>query len=203
MATHFVPLDKLPELEKRLLDLNTGDENAIRSAIEEFSVAVQVDEESVLNKQAIIDECFSKDSVEEIIKSFEVEASKEGNDWIRAVLKGLKRSSPTGLKITLRSIREGRKQTLAECLKKEFRLTVNILRAVISEDVYEGIRAINIDKDNSPKWDPSTLDKVDDEKVDTVFQPFEEELELKIPETEDHRWDGKYESSAYAHLQNE
>nr|GMC74772.1 3-hydroxyisobutyryl-CoA hydrolase-like protein 5 [Ipomoea batatas] len=203
MATHFVPLDKLPELEKRLLDLNTGDESAIRSAIEEFSIAVQVDEESVLNKQAVIDECFSKDSVEEIIKSFEVEASKEGNDWIRAVLKGLKRSSPTGLKITLRSIREGRKQTLAECLKKEFRLTMNILRAVISEDVYEGIRAINIDKDNSPKWDPSTLDKVDDEKVDTVFQPFEEELELKIPETEDHRWDGKYESSAYAHLQNE
>lgn len=34
-------------------------------------------------------------------------------------------------------IREGRKQTLAECLKKEFRLTMNILRTMISEDVYE------------------------------------------------------------------
>jgi hypothetical protein len=34
----------------------------------------------------------------------EAEASKEGNGWIGAVLKGLKRSSPAGLKITLRSV---------------------------------------------------------------------------------------------------
>lgn len=34
----------------------------------------------------------------------ELEASKDGNGWIGAILKGLKRSSPTGLKITLRSV---------------------------------------------------------------------------------------------------
>ncbi|CAH9143204.1 unnamed protein product [Cuscuta epithymum] len=201
LATHFVPSDKLPELEKRLLNLNSGNENAIRSAIEEFSTSVQLDEGSVLNKQALIDEIFGKDSVEEIMHSFEAETRKEGNNWINAVLKGFKRSSPTGLKITLKSIREGRKQTLAECLKKEFRLTINILRAVISGDVYEGIRAITVDKDNSPKWDPATLDKVDEGQVEKVFQAFDEELELNIPETQECRWDGKYETSAYAHLQ--
>ncbi|RAL48116.1 unnamed protein product [Cuscuta campestris] len=201
LATHFVPSDKLPELEKCLLSLEAGNENAIRSAIEEFSIGVQIDEESVLNKQSLIDECFSKDSVEEIIKSFDTEASKEGNNWIHVVLKRLNESSPTGLKITLRSIREGRKQTLAECLKKEFRLTMNILREIISGDVYEGIRAINVDKDNSPKWDPPTLDKVDEEQVEKLFQPYGEELELSIPETPDRRWDGKYENSAYAPLQ--
>ncbi|KAJ6337157.1 hypothetical protein OIU76_006933 [Salix suchowensis] len=151
MATHFVPLEKLPELEKRLISLNSGDENAVKSVIEEFSVDVQLDEGSVLNKLSVIDECFCKDTVVDIIKSFELESSKEGNEWTGAVLKGLKRSSPTGLKITLRSIREGRKQTLAECMKKEFRLTMNILRTTISADVYEGIRALTIDKDNAPK----------------------------------------------------
>lgn len=201
LATHFVPSDKLPELEKCLLNLEAGNENAIRSAIEEFSIGVQIDEESVLKKQSLIDECFSKDSVEEIIKSFDTEASKEGNNWIHVVLKRLKEYSPTGLKITLRSIREGRKQTLAECLKKEFRLTMNILREIISGDVYEGIRAINVDKDNSPKWDPPTLDKVDEEQVEKLFQPYGEELELSIPETPDRRWDGKFENSAYAPLQ--
>lgn len=35
----------------------------------------------------------------------EAEASKEGNGWIGAILKGMKRSSPTALKITLRSVR--------------------------------------------------------------------------------------------------
>lgn len=200
LATHFVPLERLSDVEKRLISLNSGDANAVKAAIEEFSVKVQPDEESVLNKQSIIDECFSKDTVAEIINSFEAEAKKEGNGWIGPVLKGLKRSSPTGLRITLRSIREGRKQTLAESLKKEFRLTINILRSTISEDVYEGIRALTIDKDNTPKWNPPTLDKVDDEKIDIVFEPFTEDLELKIEEKEELRWDGKYENSTYASL---
>lgn len=203
LATHFVPSEKMPELEKRLMCLNSGDHNAIKSAIEEFSLDVKVDEESVLNKRSTINECFSKDSVEEIIKSFETEASKEGNAWIGPMLKSLKRSSPTGLKITLRSIREGRNQTLAESLKKEFRLTMNILRTTISNDVYEGIRALTIDKDNAPKWDPPTLEKVNGDKVDIVFQPFKEELELQIPEKEECRWDGKYEHSAYAQVTEE
>jgi 3-hydroxyisobutyryl-CoA hydrolase len=190
LATHFVPLEKFPELEKRLINLNTGDENAVKSAIEEFSTNVLIDEESVLNKQPIIDECFSKDSVEEIIKSLETLANKEGNGWIIPVLKGLKRSSPSGLKINLRSIREGRKQTLGECLKKEFRVTVNILRTAISGDVYEGIRALTIDKDNSPKWDPASLDEVEREKIDLVFGAYKEDLGLVIPES---RWDGKYD----------
>ncbi|KAL6144205.1 hypothetical protein ACLB2K_054900 [Fragaria x ananassa] len=197
LATHFVPLEKLSDLEKRLVSLNSGDANAVKAAIEEFSVTVQPDEESVLNKQSTFDECFSKDTVAEIINSFEAEAKKEGNGWIGPVLKGLKRSSPTGLRITLRSIREGRKQTLAEALKKEFRLTINVLRSTISEDVYEGIRALTIDKDNAPKWNPPTLDEVDDEKIDLVFKPFAEDLELKIQENEELRWDGKYECSAY------
>ncbi|KAK6919782.1 Enoyl-CoA hydratase/isomerase domain [Dillenia turbinata] len=197
LATHFVPSEKLPELEKHLVSLNSGDKEKVKSVIEEFSLEVSVDEDSILAKQSTINSCFSKESVEEIIESLEAEASKEGNGWIGPVLKSLKRSSLVGLKVTFRSVREGRKQTLAECLKKEFRLTMNSLRATISGDVYEGIRALTIDKDNAPKWDPPTLDKVEDEKLDLVFKAFEENLELQIPQMEECRWDGKYEDSAY------
>ncbi|KAL4275245.1 hypothetical protein AHAS_Ahas20G0087900 [Arachis hypogaea] len=198
LATHFVSSEKIVELEKRLISLNSGDENAVRSVIEEFSSEVKPDEDSILNKQSVIDECFSKNSIEEIIKSLEAEAQKEGNEWIATVLKGMKRTSPTALKIVLRSVREGRNETLSECLKREFRLTMNILRSTISEDMYEGIRALTVDKDNAPKWDPPSLDKVDDRKLDLVFQPFEKNLELQIPESEACRWAGKYENSAYA-----
>ncbi|KAK7304988.1 hypothetical protein VNO77_42885 [Canavalia gladiata] len=198
LATHFVSSEKIVELENCLISLNSGDENAVRSVIEEFSSDVKLGDESILNRQSIIDECFSKDSVEEIIKSLEAEANKEGNGWIGAVLKGMKRPSPTALKIALRSVREGRNQTLSECLKKEFRLTMNILRGTISEDMYEGIRALTIDKDNAPKWEPPSLDKVDDGKLNLIFQPFEKNLELQVPESEECRWDGKYENSVYA-----
>lgn len=46
----FAVDQKLPVLEKRLISLNSGDKNAVKSAIEEFSVDVQLDENSVLNK---------------------------------------------------------------------------------------------------------------------------------------------------------
>ena len=41
---------KLEELEKCLLNLDSGDESAVRAVIEEFSTDVQPDEDSVLNK---------------------------------------------------------------------------------------------------------------------------------------------------------
>lgn len=201
LATHFVLSEKLQELEKQLISLNSGDENAVRTVIQELSLSVQPDEESILHKLPTINKCFSKESVEEIITSFEIEASIEGNEWIGPILKGLKRSSSTGLKITLKSIREGRKQTLPDCLKKEFRLTINLLRSMISGDVYEGIRALAIDKDNAPKWEPPTLGEVTDEKIDLVFQPYRTELELQVPaEGEASRWEGKYEHSVYPSL---
>ena len=40
---------------------------------------------------------------------------------------------------------------------------------------------------NLTQWDPPTLDKVNGEQVDIVFQPFKEELELQIPEKEECR----------------
>ncbi|KAG5600995.1 hypothetical protein H5410_032365 [Solanum commersonii] len=197
LATHIVPSQKLVELEKRLLSLNSGDENAIESVIKEFSTDFEIQENSILNKMSIINECFSKDTVEEILMSFEAEAHKLGNGWIQPVLKHLKKLSPTGLKITLRSIREGRKQTLSDCLKKEFRISNNILRRTISNDFYEGIRAIVISKDNSPKWWPTTLDEVKDEQLNLIFKNFEQHLELQISENNEHRWKGKYDNSPY------
>ncbi|KAK8948430.1 3-hydroxyisobutyryl-CoA hydrolase-like protein 5 [Platanthera zijinensis] len=198
LATHFVQSEKLDELEKRLLSLNSGDENSVRNVIEEFSMEVLPEEATIINRLQTINKCFCKESLEEIIESFEAEAWYDGNDWIWPVLKGFKRSSPTGLKITLRSIREGRTETLPKSLKKEFRLTMNLLRSVVSDDVYEGIRALSIDKDKAPKWNPATLEEVSNDKVDLAFKPFSAELELQIPaEGRTCRWEGKYEHSVY------
>nr|XP_009788651.1 PREDICTED: uncharacterized protein LOC104236431 [Nicotiana sylvestris] len=100
-------------------------------------------------------------------------------------------------------IQEGRKLTLSECLKQKFRLSINILRTIISSDIYDGIRAIIIDKANSPNWYPPTLEKVKDEQLTMIFTPFEEHLELQIRDKEEFRWDGKYENSVYYQLNQE
>jgi 3-hydroxyisobutyryl-CoA hydrolase len=81
---------------------------------------------------------------------------------------------------------------------KEFRLTMNILRSVVNGDVYEGIRALSIDKDNAPKWNPATLEEVKNEDIDRVFQPFSPAHELQVPSDDSNRWSGKYENTVYA-----
>ena len=48
------------------------------------------------------------------------------------------------------------------------------------KDFYEGVRAVLVDKDNSPKWNPSTLSEVTQEIVLRHFSALPSDLELKI-----------------------
>lgn len=45
-------------------------------------------------------------------------------------------------------------------------------------DFYEGIRAVLVDRDNSPKWNPALLSEVTDEAVDSFFASIQHELEV-------------------------
>lgn len=61
------------------------------------------------------------------------------------------------LQVSLRSVREGRTQTLLECLIKETRLSFRCVEQTTSHDFFEGVRALLVDKDNSPKVLYSTV----------------------------------------------
>ena len=60
-------------------------------------------------------------------------------------------------------------------MRTEFRI---VSRVVHGHDVYEGIRAVIIDKDQSPRWQPSTLEGVSAPEVERHFAPLARELEL-------------------------
>ncbi|KAH0650719.1 hypothetical protein KY284_030631 [Solanum tuberosum] len=68
---------KLKVREDLLSINNGGEEDTIRSVIDEFSTNVQVDETSVLSKLSIIDDCFSRETVEEILDSLLKQAKEE------------------------------------------------------------------------------------------------------------------------------
>lgn len=81
------------------------------------------------------------------------------------------------MKVTLRQLIEGESRTLQECLNIEYRISQ---RCCEDKDFYEGVRAVLVDRDQNPKWDPSTIEGVTQEKVDWYFSPLPPERELNL-----------------------
>ncbi|XP_028405293.1 3-hydroxyisobutyryl-CoA hydrolase, mitochondrial-like [Dendronephthya gigantea] len=177
VATHYVSSDKISELEESMLAMERPTLKTILEMIENItkrqSVSKITTDFSLSPYLEIINRCFAKESMEDILYELE----KEGTDWAMSKIDTINSMSPTSLKVTLKHVREGAKlRTLFECLIMEYRLSQRFMN---DKDFYEGIRAVLIDKDQQPKWNPSTLRAVTTEKVDSYFANLgENELEF-------------------------
>uniref|UniRef100_A0A3Q3X3K0 3-hydroxyisobutyryl-CoA hydrolase n=1 Tax=Mola mola TaxID=94237 RepID=A0A3Q3X3K0_MOLML len=78
----------------------------------------------------------------------------------------LSKMSPTSLKVTYKQLQAGATLSLPDVLVMEYRLSQACMRGC---DFYEGVRAVLVDKDQSPKWNPSTLEEVSDQMVEQCF----------------------------------
>ena len=87
----------------------------------------------------------------------------------------MRTKSPTSLKLALAQMRRGATLDFAECMRTEFRIVSRVVRG---HDFYEGVRAVIIDKDQAPQWQPATLAAVDPAEVERHFAPVGHELEL-------------------------
>ncbi|XP_018483107.1 3-hydroxyisobutyryl-CoA hydrolase 1 isoform X4 [Raphanus sativus] len=185
LATHFVPSTKLTALEADLCRVGSSDPVTFASIIlDAHTQYPHPKHRSACQRLDVIDKCFSRRTVEEIISELEREATHKPDDWISATVGALKKASPAGLKISLRSIREGRLQGVGQCLIRENRMVSHVMKGDISKDFVEGCRAILIDKDRNPKWEPRRLEDMKNSMVEQYFKRMEEEdgwEDLKLP----------------------
>ncbi|KAK6240054.1 hypothetical protein QUC31_005523 [Theobroma cacao] len=182
LATHYSHTEKLPLIDDELGKLVTDDPSVIESSLEKYSDVPYPEKISALHRIEVLDKCFAHDTVEEIMDALESEASATNDAWCNSTLRKLKEASPLSLKVSLRSIREGRFQTLDQCLAREYRMTLQAISKQISSDFCEGVRARVVDKDLAPKWAPSSLEKVSNDVVDQYFGPLSEsEPDLDLP----------------------
>lgn len=183
LATHFVPSSKLSSLEESLCKVETSDPAIVSAIIDKYSKQPSLKEDSVYHRMDVINKCFSRKTVEDILYSLETEAMSKADSWISATLETLKKASPTSLKVFLRLIREGRLLGVGQCLVYEYRIVCHILQGHHSKDFFEGCRAILIDKDRKPKWNPSKLELVKDSDVDRYFSKLDAEgwKDLEFP----------------------
>ena len=115
---------------------------------------------------------FKGNTIEEIIDNLK----NNNSDFARKILSIIGTKSPTSLKVALRSLRLGRKNSFEDCMKMEFRMVNKVMN---DHDFYEGVRALIIDKDNKPSWSPKSIEDVEDGFVDEFFHSLTEN-ELKF-----------------------
>lgn len=112
-----------------------------------------------------IDRHFAFDRVEAILDSL----AADDTAWAAGAHADILRNSPTSLKVTLRQLRLCRTLDYDSCVTIEYRLSQACLAG---HDLFEGIRAVVVDKDRQPRWRPAELAAVDDAAVERHFEPL-------------------------------
>ncbi|KAM6174701.1 3-hydroxyisobutyryl-CoA hydrolase, mitochondrial [Erethizon dorsatum] len=168
IATHFVDSGKLPMLEEDLLALKSPSKENIAKVLGTYHTESKIDQDKPFILEEHMDKinrCFSANTVEEIIENLQ----QDGSPFALEQLQVINKMSPTSLKITLRQLTEGASKTLQEVFTMEYRLSQMCMG---HHDFHEGVRAVLIDKDQSPRWKPADLKEMTDEEVDNYFKPL-------------------------------
>jgi enoyl-CoA hydratase len=170
IATHRVETARFPELIEALCGAVSVD--AVLGAF-----VIPAGEGPIAAHRAAIDRLFAGDNVEGILAVLDAEAASASDHaaFARRAAATIRTKSPTSLKIALLQMRRGPRIDFDECMRTEFRIVSRVVRG---RDIYEGIRAVIVDKDQAPRWHPSSLAAVSAAMVQQYFAPVEHELEL-------------------------
>jgi enoyl-CoA hydratase len=122
-------------------------------------------------RRGAIDRLFSGDRVEDILAALEREAELPSVDaeWAGKTAAMIRTKSPLSLKLALAQVRRGKTWDFETCMRAEFRIVSRIIHGA---DFYEGVRAVIVDKDNQPRWQPATLGAVSEAEVERHFAPL-------------------------------
>ncbi|MEC5216148.1 enoyl-CoA hydratase/carnithine racemase [Actimicrobium sp. GrIS 1.19] len=165
LADLFVPAAELPALQALIADSTDA---YLRTAIRNFAApfAAQCDPLSgvLAQHRAAIERHFAFDSVPEIVASL----AQDGSDFAQRSAAVMQKRSPMMMCVTLSQLRRGASLNLADCLRMERTM---VRRAFEHGEVLEGVRAVVIDKDNQPAWQPATLEAVTPALIEQFFVP--------------------------------
>ena len=166
VATHHIPSELIGNLKSKLFQADFSiDANGM---IDEILNGLKqpVPTGSFAEHMPTLNACFGANQAEEIVSRLK----GDGGGWALAQVETLSGKSPRAIKVALRQLREGKAfSQFEDNMVNEYRIGA---RQVQSADFLEGVRAVIIDKDHSPKWSPALLEEISDETIDAVFAPL-------------------------------
>lgn len=167
LATHYLPHEALAEAKACI----AADPLHIPAILAELQV--EAPEARINGNLERIDRLFASDRYEDILAALQA----DGGEWAQKELATLHTKSPQTCKVALRQLAEGAKLTdFADNMTMEYRIGSRVL---VRPDFAEGVRAVIIDKDHAPKWNPARPEDVTDELLDAIFAPLPPQEEWK------------------------
>jgi len=161
LCTHYLPADRQAEAKTRIA---AGEEIGAVLA----SLSAEPPEARIAGNIDLIEKHFASSRLEDVIASLEGDTG----EWAAKELKTLRSKSPQACKVALRQLAESRKLTdFADNMAMEYRIGARVL---LLPDFAEGVRAVIVDKDQSPTWNPPTPEGVSDALIDSIFAPLPE-----------------------------
>jgi enoyl-CoA hydratase/carnithine racemase len=163
LADVFVPGAQLEAL-RALIESTPGAQLA--QAIRDFAApfAAQVGASELEAQRGLIDRHFGAPGVAAVMASL----AGDENPFAQKALGAMRQRSPLMMCVTREMLARGAQLDVADCLRMERSL---VRRNFEHGEVLEGVRALVIDKDNAPKWNPASIDEVTAEMVERFFEP--------------------------------
>ncbi|MBY0304958.1 MAG: enoyl-CoA hydratase/isomerase family protein [Sphingomonas sp.] len=163
LATHYLPSASLDKAKARII----ADPRSIDAILNDLSIAPP--EAKILSQATEINRLFASDELEAVFATLEADPG----DWAQAQLRLLRTKSPQTMKVSLRLLHEGAlMHDFADEMRQEYAVGAHVVQR---HDFLEGVRAVIIDKDNAPRWDPATPEGVTDHVIDQIFAPLSDD----------------------------
>lgn len=122
---------------------------------------------SLPGEQGLIDRCFADGPLADSLARLDA-AAADGSAFARAAAAAMRRNSPLSMAIALEQLRRGAEMDFAAAMQMEYAIVSRICRG---HDFYEGVRAAIIDKDQTPRWQPVSLEAIEPTQVASHFAP--------------------------------
>ena len=171
LADGYLESSKLPELDRSLdtLEWRGTPIDDLTALIGTFAVTV-LPEPPLARLRPLIDSVFAQADIPRIVTHLRAVTAPETRDWANETADLLQTRSPLAMAVTLEMLRRGRELPLEQC----FALELHLDRQWFDRgDLMEGVRALIIDKDKTPHWNPPTLDALDPAHVASFFTTFD------------------------------